>query len=541
MSAAADDNRSATPTCSLQPSEYDSTFWDLLDRAAEKTPERPLLTDQYGRRLNTHELRAAAERTATHFARRGITAGSVVSWQLPTSLEGMVVMVALARLGAVQNPVLPLARESELRLITRQLNTDLLIVPNVWRGFDHRALAHSLSANGEFDVLELDLEGPPPTSSLRLPEDDGDLPPAPTDATEPRWVYFTSGTTAAPKGVRHADRTVIAGCRGIVEMSGASTDDVNPVPLPITHIGGAALLAASLLTGMRLVLFDNFDPSTPWAIAEHRPTFLGGATPFFVAYLSAQSDHGTEPLFPEMRACLAGGAPITPDLSRRVREQFGVAGIANSWGLTEFPVATSPKFDADPWTLDHTVGPPVPGVQLKIVGRDDREVTAGKEGELRLRGPQCFLGYVDSALDGDAFDSDGWFRSGDLGRVDDNGNVHVTGRIKDTVVRNAENISALEVENALITHPSVADVAVIGVPDFRTGERVCAVVVPAVDQSVSLEVLVEHCRSLGLSRHKQPEHLWLIDELPRNALGKVIKKQLRQKFEPSGGTEDGEK
>jgi cyclohexanecarboxylate-CoA ligase len=290
-------------------------------------------------------------------------------------------------------------------------------------------------------------------------------------------------------------------------------------------------LAAALRTGMRLVLFETFDPAiTPLAIATHRPTFLGTATPFFVAYLEAQHAQSDRPLFPSLRACLAGGAPITAELGRQVRETLGVAGIANAWGLTEFPVATSPSFTAAPEVLDHTVGPPVPGVNVRVVDNGGNELPVGQEGELRLKGPQCFQGYADAALDADGFDRDGWFRSGDLGLIDENGNVRVTGRIKDAIVRNAENVSALEVENALATHPAVADVAVIGIPDPRTGERVCAVVVPADADAVSLESLVQHCRSQGLSRYKHPERLVIVDTLPRNQFGKVIKKDLRQAF-----------
>jgi len=257
---------------------------------------------------------------------------------------------------------------------------------------------------------------------------------------------------------------------------------------------------------------------------------LGVATPFFVAFLEAQRAHGAQPLFPSLRGCLAGGAPVTAELGRQVRETLGVAGISNAWGLTEFPCATSPSFTAVPEVLDHTVGPPVPGVSVRVVGDRETELPAGREGELRLKGPQCFLGYVDSALDADAFDADGWLRTGDLGLIDAGGNVRVTGRIKDAIIRNAENVSALEVENGLATHPAVADVAVIGVPDPQTGERVCAVVVPESVDGVSLESLVDHCRSQGLSRYKHPERLVIVDDLPRNQYGKVLKKDLRKAF-----------
>jgi non-ribosomal peptide synthetase component E (peptide arylation enzyme) len=169
-------------------------------------------------------------------------------------------------------------------------------------------------------------------------------------------------------------------------------------------------------------------------------------------------------------------------------------------------------------------------VSVRVVDDSEREVDVGEEGELRLKGPQCFLGYVDGSLDADAFDCDGWFRSGDRGRIDGEGNVTVTGRIKDAIIRNAENISALEIEDALARHTAVADVAVIGVPDPRTGERVCAVVVPQPGSVVTLAALAEHCQAQGLSRHKSPERLELVDALPRNLTGKVLKNELRARF-----------
>ena len=350
-------------------------------------------------------------------------------------------------------------------------------------------------------------------------------------AATARWIYYSSGTTAAPKGIRHTDASVIAGSNGVVGMVGTGDGDVDPIAFPVAHIGGAAMLATALLTGMRLALFAVFDPATtPFAVAAHRPTFLGVATPFFVAYLEAQRAYGDQPLFPALRGCLAGGAPVTAELGRQVRETLGVAGISNAWGLTEFPCATSPSLTAAPEVLDHTVGPPVADVSVRVVGEAECELPAGGEGELRLKGPQCFLGYVDAALDADAFDAEGWLRTGDLGLIDADGNVRVTGRIKDAIIRNAENVSALEVENALATHPAVADVAVIGVPDPQTGERVCAVVVPESGAGVSLESLVEHCRSQGLSRYKHPERLVIVDDLPRNQYGKVLKKDLREAF-----------
>ena len=509
-----------------------TTYWALIADAAQREPNRPLLADEYGRSLTTRQLHDAACQTAAAFAERGMGAGTVVSWQLPTTLETVVVMAALTRLGAVQNPIIPILREHEVGFITGQLATEFLVAPEFWRGFDHGRLARALSSARGFEVITVDLATPPMAGELRLPRAGIDgLTPPPGPASETRWIYYSSGTTAAPKGIRHSDASVIAGSAGVVGMVGATSSDVNPIAFPLAHIGGATMLAAALRTGMRLALFEAFDPATtPLAIAAHNPTFLGTATPFFVAFLEAQRAHGDQRLFPRLRGCLAGGAPITAELGRQVRETLGVAGIANAWGLTEFPVATSPPLDAGPEVLDHTVGPPVPGVSVRVVDNGEVEMPVGHEGELRLKGPQCFLGYADVSLDADAFDNEGWLRTGDFGLVDANGNVRVTGRIKDAIIRNAENVSALEVENVLATHPAVADVAVIGVPDPSAGERVCAVVVAASVEGVSLESLVQHCRSQGLSRYKYPERLEIVDSLPRNQFGKVIKKDLREAF-----------
>ncbi|MCV7100563.1 class I adenylate-forming enzyme family protein [Mycobacterium palustre] len=509
-----------------------ATFWGLISDAAQRHPDRLLLADEYGRSLTARQFRDHACATAAAFAQRGIGGRSVVSWQLPTTLETMVVLAALVRLGAVQNPIIPALREHEVGFITAQLATDFFVVPRLWRGFDHGGLARAVAAERGFQVITVDLETPPSSGALRLPRASADaLGPPPGASRDARWVYYSSGTTAAPKGIRHTDASVVAGAAGLVHTIGITASDVDPIAFPVAHIGGAVMLAAALLTGMRLALFEAFDPATtPFSIAAHGPTFLGTATPFFVGFLDAQRAHGDGPLFGSLRGCLAGGAPITAELGRQIRETFGLPGIANAWGLTEFPVAASPTLSAAPEVLDHTVGAPTPGVTVRVVDNSERELPVGQEGELRLKGPQCFLGYADASLDADAFDDQGWLRTGDLGLVDSDGNVRVTGRIKDAIIRNAENVSALEVENALATHPAVADVAVIGVPDPRTGERVCAVVVPASPDAVSLDSLVQHCRSQGLSRYKHPERLAIVDALPRNQFGKVIKKDLREAF-----------
>jgi acyl-CoA synthetase (AMP-forming)/AMP-acid ligase II len=513
--------------------DYPLTFWDLIERAASEIADVVVLADDYGRSLTAAGFRDAAEGVAAGLVGHGIGPGSRVSWQLPTTLETMVVKGALARLGAVQNPIIPILRHRDVSFITGQVDAEFILVPEEWLGFSHGDLARRVAHDCGARVIVCDHQTEPTSTggALRLPTGDPRTLPAAPAVDGIRWLYFSSGTTADPKGVQHTDRSVMASASGVIGQLGVRAGDINPLAFPISHIGGITMLTASLLTGMRLVLFDRFDPATTGErTAAHEVTMLGSAVPFFAVYMAAQRRHGDEPLFPNLRACVGGGAPVPGEFQALARAVLGTSGIANAWGLTEFPVAASPTPDDPSEWLDLTVGRPVPGVEVRVVDQDEKELGVGEEGELRMKGPQCFQGYIDSSLDADAFDDAGWFRSGDLGLVDGDGNIRITGRLKDLIIRNAENISALEIEDAVLRHPAVVDVAVIGVPDDRTGERVCAVVVPEPGADVDLESVAAFCGELGLPRQKLPERLEVVDALPRNSMGKILKNELRAQF-----------
>jgi acyl-CoA synthetase (AMP-forming)/AMP-acid ligase II len=460
-----------------------TTMWGLIEAAAEEHPERVLFSDGRGHSLTASALRARSEAVA---AGLGVRPGEVVSWQLPNGLDAIVVMAALARVGAVQNPVIPILGERDVRLITEQVGTSTFI-------------------------------GPQPPSDLGEPHD---LPPPPEDPHRCRWIYFSSGTTGTPKGARHTDASLIASSLSMTDRLGVQDGDVYPIAWPVTHIGGAAMAAAVLRAGGHLALIDRFDPSGFGdQIAPLRPTLLGSAVPFFRACLDAQRRHGSDPLYPELRACTAGGAATPPEIIAELAATFGVPGVVNSWGLTEFPIATCPSPTDPPEKLAHTVGPASPGVAIRVV-----------DGELRLKGAQCFLGYVDPAMDGSAFDEAGWLRTGDLGRVGEDGFVVITGRSKDVIIRNAENIAPAEVEQVLIKHPDIDDVAVVGLPDERTGERVCAVVVPRSGRAPSLDSVRQFCLAEGMTRQKVPEQLEVVPSIERNPMGKVVKSRLRDQL-----------
>ncbi len=506
-----------------------TSWWRLVDDRARLTPRRTFLRDESGRSMSFGEYRTTAEEVAAGLVELGVRPDHVVSWQLPTTIEAAVLMAALCRLGVRQNPIIPILRRAEVAPITRQVASRWLIVPGVHRGFDFADMARSAV---DADCVVVDLSTFAAGDAVALPRaDPATLPPVVDPGRAVQWYYYSSGTTAAPKGAMHSDFSVMASSNAQIDRIGLQADDLFPVPFPLAHIGGIMLLTAYQRVGAQLLLLDSFDPVTsPPLMAQAGATLLGTATPFFQAYLAAQRSHGDEPLFPLLRQLQAGGAPITPELNAECVRVLG-ARVYNQWGLTEFPAATSlGQLDPDE-KFDGSVGRMAPGCDVKVVGFDGGIAPAGTTGELWVRGPQRCLGYVDASLDAESFDADGYFRTGDLGVIDDDGFVTITGRLKDIIIRNAENLSAQEIENVLIEHPSVADVAVIGLPDIRTGERACAIVVLASGlPAPTIPELAEHCIAHGLGKQKIPEQLEFAELLPRNPMGKVLKHVLRDRL-----------
>jgi acyl-CoA synthetase (AMP-forming)/AMP-acid ligase II len=496
--------------------------WNLIESRARQTPDASMLVDQRGRTLTFAEYRLACESAAAGLVDLGIGRGSTVSWQLPTSLESTVLMGALARLGVTQNPLIPVLRTGELVPLFKDIAPDLFIVPPTWRGHDFEAMAHDLTNDNDANVLLCDHTK---LAEIALPQGDpATLPPAEQESAV-RWIYTTSGSTATPKAIAHTDASVIATSNSTVEQMPLAADDVFPVAFPIAHVGGISWLVAAWRTGCSLVLIDQFDPATsPLVMARYDATILGSATPFMFAYLEAQKAHGPEPLFPRLRFCMGGGGPIPPGLNTRLQDELGCRGIFNGYGLTECPIVGYPSWDDNNNLLDASAFVPGPDVAVRITDAEGDEVSPGVQGELRLRGPQLFSGYVNPALVATSFDSAGYVRTGDLAVQSTDGHVAITGRLKEIIVRNGENISTAELESALATHPGVADVAVIGLPDEIRGERICAVVVPTdPDQPPTRKSLNEVCEAAGLAPFKRVDVLRYRTALPRSPMGKLMK------------------
>jgi cyclohexanecarboxylate-CoA ligase len=507
------------------------SLWELLEKRVEATPDAVMAVDENGRSLTFSEYKAEAERTAAGLARLGIREGDVVSWQLPTWLESLALVAALSRLGAIQNPMLPIYRQREVGFITKQAGSRLLIVPGTWRNFDYEEMAREI-AGGQPGLEIL-------VASRVLPQGDPQqLPPVPTPPDDPadlpiRFYYYSSGTTADPKGAQHTDATIKAAAVGMCERLEVAEDDRIGCVFPFTHIAGAVYIFSALAFGCTMIVVEGFDAeATPPVLAREGVTLAGAGTPFHMAYLAYQRNHPeSAPLFPQARAYIGGGAPKPPQLHHDIKDAMGSVGIVSGYGMTEAPIVTMASVRDSDDVLANTEGAPVTGVDFITVKLDGTRSAVGEEGEVRLKAPMVMRGYIDASLDAEAFDENGYFRTGDLAVIDGAGNVRITGRVKDIIIRNMENISAKELEDNLFAHPKVADVAVIGLPDDRTGERACAVVVPAdAADAPTLDELCAYLLERGLMKQKLPEQLEIIDALPRNPTGKIVKFELRDRY-----------
>ncbi|MFF0548330.1 AMP-binding protein [Streptomyces sp. NPDC004311] len=502
------------------------TLWELVARRAALTPDTTVLLEAAedpaaDRRLTFRALHDRAERVAAGLHDMGVRPGTVVAWQLPTRIETVLLSIALARLGAVQTPVIPFYRDREVGFALRESKAEFFATPGVWRGHDYPAMARRLGARGLFDAYE------------DLPDGDpGTLPPPPADGTDVRWIYWTSGTTSDPKGVLHTDRSLIAGGSCLAHALHLTPADVGSMAFPFAHIAGPDYTVMLLLYGFPAVLFEKFAlPDALDGYRRHGVTVAGGSTAFYSMFLTEQRKDPATPLIPTLRLLAGGGAPKPPEIYHAVVREMGCR-LTHGYGMTEVPMITMGAPDDTDDHLATTEGRPPEGMSIRITTADGTPLPPGTDGEVRLRGEAVCRGYLDAEQSREAFDADGYLLTGDLGHLTHDGYLVLTGRSKDVIIRKGENISAKEIENLLHRLPGIADVAVIGLPDPARGERVCAVVEqPPGAAPLTLPQLTAYLRAEGLATHKLPEQLEVLDSLPRNeALRKVLKYKLRERF-----------
>jgi acyl-CoA synthetase (AMP-forming)/AMP-acid ligase II len=499
----------------------------LLDRILDDAAADPAalcVVDEAGQ-LTRGEALHAARRLATYLDQRGVGSGDVVTVLLPNWREFVVVHHAVALLGAVLNPVLPRVSADELAHVLRTCGSRFVIAAETYRDGSPRRLAAEVAAciDSVIDVLPV-RGGTGSLEEILGQSSSGEslVPPASIDARGLDTVTFTSGTEALPKAVVHSHQTTMFGLRAYTsDVLGLDHRDVIFMPSPLCHATGMQWgLRSALYASAPLVLQDRWDPVVALElIARHRCTYTLTAATFVVDLVRALRGHGGDTS--SLRYVATGGAPVPQGLAAETSKVLG-AELLTVFGASETYITTAVRPGNSSTGGD---GGPLASVTLRIVDSDGNAVPDGAEGEILTRGPQVFLGYLgDPSLTDGAFSGD-WYRFGDLGRIDAAGSLHVTGRIKDIVIRGGHNISVREIEEHLLQHPDVIDVAVVGYPDPRLGERCCAVVVPA--ESVRLQELTAFLAERGVPTFKFPERLEVMAELPRTTTGKVRKAELR--------------
>lgn len=467
----------------------------------------------------------------------GVARGDVVTVVLPNWWEANVVIAAVVRAGCVVNPVVPIYREREIGFIVEQARSRLIVVPHRFRAFDYVEMLQGLlpRLTDPPRVVVARSQGPLPagfsdlgavldatgagTSEAATPDPAG--PATGIRPDEVALLLYTSGTTADPKGVLHTHQTLEYENRSMIELFSLGADDVVFMPSPLTHITGLLYgIVMPIMLGVPVVLLDVWDPELAHRLVEaERCRFTLAATPFLQGLTDAYDTAGTTSA---LRVFACGGADVPPDLVRRARRILD-ATVVRVYGSSEFPTFSCGAIDDDVHVAAETDGRPIGPVSYRLEHED-----AGV-GELLVRGPELFVGYLDPGLNGAAFTDDGYFRTGDLASVDGEA-VVIRGRSKDIIIRGGENISAKEVEDLLYGHPDIRDVAVVAMPDARLGELACAFVVAEPGTLVDLVSVTGYLEEQHIARQKHPEHLELLDELPRTATGKVQKFLLRQRL-----------
>ncbi|OBA59630.1 cyclohexanecarboxylate-CoA ligase [Mycobacterium sp. 1100029.7] len=515
-----------------------TTLADALGAAAESTPRRTLLVDG-DIRLDCAALYRQARALAAALLAR-IPTGSVVSFMLPNWHETAVIYLAATLAGMVVNPILPSLRDQDLRFILEDAGTALIFVPHRHGSVDYATMLQRVTAT---------MSAPPEVVVLR--GDAGSLTSYPTlldaaprhaalpvlDPDAVRMILYTSGTTSRPKGVLHTHNSIHALICQLRDHWMIAPGDSFLVPSPVAHIGGSIYaFECPLLLGTTAVLMDRWDPAQAVALlGVERCTHMAGATPFLQQLLSAAQRADTR--LPDLKVFICGGASVSPSLIRSAAAYFDNAVVTRVYGCTEVPVTTvgAPGPDEADQAADTDGRPGI--AEIKLVAH---EAAPAGEGEICVRGPQMLLGYHHP--DDQSWDDAGFFRTGDLGRWVSAGSedryLVVTGRAKDVIIRSGENISAKEVEDLLADHPGIAEIAVVGLPDARTGERACAVIVPAGAAAPDVADLLALLMSKGVAKFKAPEQVVIVEALPKNDAGKVLKHQIRASL-AQAGTKDG--
>jgi cyclohexanecarboxylate-CoA ligase len=522
----------------------DKTFDEFLTTTIAATPDKlAIIADRADRdqprRITYSEFADFIARAAAALRNMGVAHGDVVAVQLPNWWEFAVIALACGRIGATVNPLMPIFRERELGYMLDFAEAKVLITPKSFRGFDHETMAAALRAGLPKlkHVIVVDGEGLNSFDKCLLGSSERFAPPpsgAPGELRpdELAVIMFTSGTTGSPKGVMHTMNTLMACNEGLTKRFGLNLDDVLLVCSPLGHMTG---YAAGMMLGIRLgstiVLQDVWEARRGvMLMAAEGVTFTAGASPFLSDICEAVAAGAPRPA--RLRSFLCAGAPIPPALIERAARELDLK-VCSLWGMTESLASTLTEPSRAAEKSSKTDGRALEGVEVRVVDSDGKTAPLGETGRLLVRGAQMFLGYY-KRPDIKTFDADGWFDTGDLAYMDDEGYIRINGRIKDVLIRGGENVPVVEIENLLFKHPAVLSAALVGFPDARLGERGCAFVVLRPGQTLNLATVQAYMAENKVAKQYWPERVEILSDLPRTSSGKIQKFALREQAKQFG-------
>jgi cyclohexanecarboxylate-CoA ligase len=508
----------------------DAGIWSdetLVDRllATSLAPEQTVLVD-HDVRLTRADVHRESTRIASALRARGIGSGDVVCWQLPNWWEAVVLCWGILQVGAIASPITPNLREREVGFVLQQTQPKLVVIPDEFRGTRYSDLLSRTGYDGEV----IRVRGAGTFRTELLAGKPAIVGPPNVTVDDPAVILWTSGTTSEPKGVVHTHQSLRVEADGIAAAHAMKAGESLLLPMPVTHVAGLTYgILLPVTSSINAVLMDVWDPGVGLELVERERIAVMISTPVFMRSMIDHSDF-TRADTSSLRLFSLGGAGVAPSMVREGASSFGGPNgcwCKRTYGSTEYPTLSTGRLGDD---LEHdatTDGALIGPAEVRVVDVATRaDVPAGAAGELLVRGPEMFSGYLDPELDSSAIDTAGWFRTGDLATFDGE-YLTIVDRLKDVIIRGGENISAAEVEALLSSHPAVIEAACVASPDPLMGERVCAYVITRRGVSVTLDELRAHALDAGLARFKLPERLELRDELPRTASGKVTKAPLR--------------
>ncbi len=508
------------------------TLADCASRQADLAPDR-LAVAEGSYTATFGEVYAQGRRLASAFAALGLRPGDVVSLQLPNWAETMALNLGACLAGLVVNPIVPIYREAEVRHILADARTRLFLVPHAFRGFDYPAMAQRLRRElpslRQVVSLRGHAEGCMSYDDL-LAHGDAAGGGAPPDPNAVKLVLYTSGTTGTPKGVLHSHNTIMSEIDAVIRYWGIGERDVVLMPSPVTHITGYLYaLELAFAAGIQVVLMERWNAHEAVELIDrHAVSFSVGATPFLNELAAEVEARGAR--LPSLRRFMSGGAPVPPEVVQRAARVLPDCLTFRVYGSSEAPTVTLGIRDRSEAALGAVTDGRIVNHEVRIVDPDGCPVADGVDGEICTRGPELMLGYTDAHHTAEAFDGDGYVRTGDLGYRSHGDFLTVSGRQKDLIIRGGENLSPKEIEDALHRHPAVKEVACVAMPHQRLGETVCAFVIAQPGCSVDVATLADHLQREGLARQKFPERVEAVEDLPRTASGKVQKNRLREQI-----------